>query len=316
MMESGLVMVVYMLIASRKYIECRYTTKGIDKGLYKELISFSGWTFYGALSGMGMTQGSIILLNIFFGPLVNAAFCIGNQLYNAINTLSNSIVVAFRPTLIKSYSCQDMLYMQQLYFYANKAILYLLCLVAMPLMLETEYVLQFWLGYSTPEIILFCRLYIIYTIVLTLHNPITIIIQATGKIRKYSLYVESLTIMNIPVCWGLFILDCPSYTIFIVMIVLCLIAHNIRLVMLRKAIPELKLRSYYKHLILPAFFILGITSMLELFLLQLPIAGFPRFGLIVISSVMVMSILIYVWGFSETERKLLHSLIHKVVNKR
>lgn len=316
MMESGSMMVVYMLIASRKYIECRYTTKGIDKELYKELISFSGWTFYGALSGMGMTQGNIILLNIFFGPLVNAAFCIGNQLYNAINTLSNSIVVAFRPTLIKSYSCQDMPYIQQLYFSANKAILYLLCLVAMPLMLETENVLQFWLGYSTPEIILFCRLYIIYTIVLTLHNPITIIIQATGKIRKYSLYVESFTIMNIPVCWGLFILDCPSYTIFIVMIVLCLIAHNIRLVMLRKAVPELKLRSYYKHLILPAFFILGITSMLELFLLQLPIAGFQRFGLIVISSVMVMSILIYVWGFSEAERKLLHSLIHKVVNKR
>lgn len=315
MMESGIVMVVYMLIASRKYIECRYT-KGIDKGLYRELISFSGWTFYGALSGMGMTQGSIILLNIFFGPLVNAAFCIGNQLYNAINTLSNSIVVAFRPTLIKSYSCQDMPYMQQLYFSANKAILYMLCLVAIPLMLETENVLQFWLGYSTPEIILFCRLYIIYTIVLTLHNPITIIIQATGKIRKYSLYVESLTIMNIPVCWGLFILDCPSYTIFIVMIVLCLIAHNIRLVMLRKAVPELKLRSYYKYLILPAFFILGITSMLELFLLQLPITGFQRFGLIVISSVMVMSILIYVWGFSEAERKLLHSLILKVVNKR
>ena len=314
-LESGIVMVVYMLIASRKYIECRYT-KGIDKGLYRELISFSGWTFYGALSGMGMTQGSIILLNIFFGPLVNAAFCIGNQLYNAINTLSNSIVVAFRPTLIKSYSCQDMPYMQQLYFSANKAILYMLCLVAIPLMLEMENVLQFWLGYSTPEIILFCRLYIIYTIVLTLHNPITIIMQATGKIRKYSLYVESLTIMNIPICWGLFILGFPSYTIFIVMIVLCLIAHNIRLVMLRKTVPELKLRSYYKHLILPAFFILGITSMLELFLLQLPIAGFQRFGLIVISSVMVMSILIYVWGFSEAERKLLHSLILKVVNKR
>ena len=314
-LESGIVMVVYMLIASRKYIECRYT-KGIDKGLYRELISFSGWTFYGALSGMGMTQGSIILLNIFFGPLVNAAFCIGNQLYNAINTLSNSIVVAFRPTIIKSYSCQDMPYMQQLYFSANKAILYMLCLGAMPLMLETENVLQFWLGYSTPEIILFCRLYIIYTIVLTLHNPITIIMQATGKIRKYSLYVESLTIMNIPVCWGLFILGFPSYTIFIVMIVLCLTAHNIRLVMLRKAVPELKLRSYYKYLILPAFFILGITSMLELFLLQLPITGFQRFGLIVISSVMVMSILIYVWGFSEAERKLLHSLILKVVNKR
>ncbi len=115
-------------------------------------------------------------------------FRIGNQLYNAINTLSNSIVVAFRPTLIKSYSCQDMPYIQQLYFSANKAILYLLCLVAIPLMLETERcTAYFWLGYSTPEIILFCRLYIIYTIVLTLHNPITIIMQATGKIRKDSL---------------------------------------------------------------------------------------------------------------------------------
>ena len=234
MSEAFLLMVFYMLVAYRKYPECKYQ-KVKDKTLYKQLFAFSGWTFYGTISSMGMTQGSIVLLNIFFGPIINAAFNIANQIYNAINTLANTINIAIRPSMIKTYSSHNEVYLNKLFIIANKALLYLLIMFSIPLIFELEGILQLWLGNYTPEMVLFSRLYIIFTIILCLHNPITTIIQATGNIKKYILYVESLTILNVPICWIIFKMGMPSFMIFVIMISLGILAHIMRLIILNKA---------------------------------------------------------------------------------
>lgn len=119
MLEAFMVMLLYVIIARRKYPECKYTIVK-KKPLYKELFSFSGWSFYGALAGVGMTQGSTIILNVFFGPIINAAFGIANQIYNAINTLTNSVVIAFRPAMIKAYSSNENGYLEQLFLLAAR----------------------------------------------------------------------------------------------------------------------------------------------------------------------------------------------------
>lgn len=119
MLEAFMVMLLYIIIARRKYPECKYTIVK-KKTLYKELFSFSGWSFYGALAGVGMTQGSTIILNVFFGPIINAAFGIANQIYNAINTLTNSVVIAFRPAMIKAYSSNENGYLEQLFLLAAR----------------------------------------------------------------------------------------------------------------------------------------------------------------------------------------------------
>lgn len=119
MLEAFMVMLLYVIIARRKYPECKYTIVK-KKILYKELFSFSGWSFYGALAGVGMTQGSTIILNVFFGPIINAAFGIANQIYNAINTLTNSVVIAFRPAMIKAYSSNENGYLELLFLLAAR----------------------------------------------------------------------------------------------------------------------------------------------------------------------------------------------------
>lgn len=168
-----------------------------------------------------MTQGSSVILNAFFGPLINAAFGIANQIYNAINTLTNCIVIAFRPAMIKSYSSQENGYLDQLFYANSKAILYLLAMVIIPFIFEAETLLTLWLGNCTATMILYARLYAVYTLFLALHNPITTIIQATGNIRKYTMYVESITILCLPFNWCLFLLGFPSYFLFFTMIGLC-----------------------------------------------------------------------------------------------
>ena len=144
------------------------------------------------MTSVATIQGSALALNVFFGPIINTAFTIGNQIYNAMNTLSGSSVIAFRPAMIKSFAGKDHEYLGKLFAMSNKLIFYLLLMLIIPLSVDTRNMLSVWLGKDSvnTEMIMFVRLYMIYTIALVMHNPITIIIQATGKIRNHTLIVE------------------------------------------------------------------------------------------------------------------------------
>ena len=310
MLEAFMVMLLYVIIARRKYPECKYTIVK-KKILYKELFSFSGWSFYGALAGVGMTQGSTIILNVFFGPIINAAFGIANQIYNAINTLTNSVVIAFRPAMIKAYSWTENGYLEQLFFASSKAILYLLSMVLIPFIFEAETLLTLWLGECTPTMVLFAQLYAVYTICLALHNPITTIIQATGNIRKYSMYVESMTILCLPVSWVLFKLGMPSYYVFVTMIGLCVLAHIIRLLMLQTSISDLTVSKYLARLVLPGILIISITTLIIYCVEELHTNRILQLFLSFIVSAISISILLYAVGISKKERSLIKDLVNR-----
>ena len=314
MIEAFMVMLLYVIIARRKYPECKYTIVK-KKILYKELFSFSGWSFYGALAGVGMTQGSTIILNVFFGPIINAAFGIANQIYNAINTLTNSVVIAFRPAMIKAYSSNEKGYLEQLFFASSKAILYLLSMVLIPFIFEAETLLTLWLGECTPTMVLFAQLYAIYTICLALHNPITTIIQATGNIRKYSMYVESMTILCLPVSWVLFKLGMPSYYVFVTMIGLCVLAHIIRLLMLQTSISDLTASKYLARLVLPGILIISITTLIIYCVEGLHTNRILQLFLSFIVSAISISILLYAVGISKKERSLIKDLVNRKIKK-
>ena len=314
MLEAFMVMLLYVIIARRKYPECKYTIVK-KKILYKELFSFSGWSFYGALAGVGMTQGSTIILNVFFGPIINAAFGIANQIYNAINTLTNSVVIAFRPAMIKAYSSNEKGYLEQLFFASSKAILYLLSMVLIPFIFEAETLLTLWLGECTPTMVLFAQLYAVYTICLALHNPITTIIQATGNIRKYSMYVESMTILCLPVSWVLFKLGMPSYYVFVTMIGLCILAHIIRLLMLQTSISDLTASKYLARLVLPGILIISITTLIIYCVEGLHTNRILQLFLSFIVSAISISILLYAVGISKKERSLIKDLVNRKIKK-
>ena len=103
LISSIIIFTIYIWYSKRRYQECCYT-KNTDKRLYKELLSFSGWTLFGNIANIGMQQGNIILLNIFFGATINAAFGVALQINNAFGSLCNSIIIPLRPAMIKAYA--------------------------------------------------------------------------------------------------------------------------------------------------------------------------------------------------------------------
>ena len=135
-----IVVLLYVITGQRKYKECHYQKKK-NKELYRKLLSFSGWTLFGSLASTGMLQGNTILLNIYFGPVIVAAFGIAQQINNAFNALTNSMVLAFRPPMIKAYAEQQHNYLNQLFSASNKFIFYSLLAIAIHIMLNMETIL-------------------------------------------------------------------------------------------------------------------------------------------------------------------------------
>ena len=296
-----LVFLSYVFIACRRYTECRFK-KVKQKEVYKELLSFSGWTMYGNISGMAMIQGSTILLNVFFGPLANAAFAIANQIYNALGSLSNTVVLAFRPAMIKSYAEQKFDYLDGLFYVHNKALLYLQIAVCLPLVCEMPTILHWWLGDFSQEMVVFSRLFVVYVVGLVMNNPISTIIQATGHVKYYSLTVESITILSLPVAWLFFRLGYPSFTLFVVMIVICILAHLVRLICLHHYYPSFSYRQYIFTLIVPAT-ICVLLSLLAVIPLHRSISSdVLRFLSVVAVSTVVISLCAYFIGLNRDER--------------
>lgn len=259
-----LVFLSYAYYARKHYAECHYTLVK-EKKLYIQLFSFSGWTLFGSLASVGVFQGNTILLNLFFGPIVNTAFGIALQINNAFNTFCNSIVLAIRPAMTRSYAEHDYEYLNRLFFISSKAILYLMLLIAIPLFAYMPFVLDLWLDKVTPNMILFSRLIIVYIVLMTLHHPITIILYAAGKVKQYHLLTETFTLMSFPITWVLFRMGLPSWAAFVSMIGLCMVAHLVRIFCLKRYYGMISIRQYLTSVLMPAMFIaiaMGLFSLL------------------------------------------------------
>lgn len=118
--------------------------------LFKTMLSYSGWNLWGNIAAVMSNQGINILLNIFFGPIVNAAQSIAFQVNSALNSFIQNLQIAINPQIIKNYSANNFQQMQQLVFYGAKYNFFLLLTLSLPILLETKFILYIWLG-NTPE---------------------------------------------------------------------------------------------------------------------------------------------------------------------
>jgi O-antigen/teichoic acid export membrane protein len=298
---SFLVMMSYVLFGYFKYDECRYK-KQKDKTLLRELITFSGWSLFGSMAGVGMSQVTTILINLFFGPLFNAARAISFQFNFALSSLTASFLMALRPQMIKSYAEGSYLYLNKIFNLSNKVIYYLLLIVSLPLFFEMNSVLFFWLNETDYQTVLFSRFILIYTLIMSLNNPISIIIQAIGRVKEYHVSVEIFTLLCVPVTYILFKHGFPAYSTYIVMIIAAVASHGIRLICLKKYYIYFKYSEYFKSFLLPALFITLFSSFLIFLLSRSSVNVFFRipavFGLSLVS---VLS-LVLIFGLSKTEK--------------
>lgn len=240
---------VYFIYCKKKYSE-EVTKPRWDPDTTKSVFSYSGWTLFGSLSGVCANQGISIVLNVFYGPIANAAYAIGLQLSSQVNAFANNFLVAVRPPLIKSYASSDFDYMDKLFYMTSKVSFVLMYIVLLPLYIEIEAILQIWLGSVGVYMVSFTRLMLIYSLILIFGNPITTIVQAAGNVKQYHLLVDGFTLLCLPIAYVSYKLGAQVESSLIILCVVFFIAHAIRLIILKKTVV-FSIKRYITRFIIP-----------------------------------------------------------------
>lgn len=252
---TALISIVIFLMSLRychtKFRYCRYIWKW-DGGIFRELSGYTGWNLFGALSGMLTTQGQNILLNIFFGPIINAAKGIADRIQNVISGFSVNLYMAVSPQIIKSYAAEDYSRALNLVVKTSKMSFLLLFVLSFPLICNMDGLLSIWLGADsrTPDMTAFSQLILIYSLVISLEPPISRLIQATGDIKTYQLSVGAITLAYIPIAALAFKLGGGAVLSLIILIAVMGIAQIMRIFVARRQV-NLSPVEYLKEVVIP-----------------------------------------------------------------
>ena len=194
------ILAIYNRYCARKYEEARFRMVRDVKTL-KEIAGFAGWNMLGELAWVFTGQGVNIILNLFFGPAVNAARGLAEQVNGAVSRFVNNFQVAVNPQLVKNYAVGQLEEMKRLLYSSTRFSYYLMLLLSLPLILKMDYVLHLWLK-DVPEYTTgFCQLVLICTLVATISNLLSQVVRAYGKIRNYQIFVSIVLFLNFPLSY-------------------------------------------------------------------------------------------------------------------
>jgi len=229
-----------------------------DKGIFKSIFSYSSWTLIGSLAFIFNTQGLNILFNLFFGPVANAAYAIGNSVKASVNSFAANFFVATRPPMIKSYAEGNNDYTLKLFYFSSKVIFSLLFVLIVPIFAEIDFILDLWLDTVEQYMPGFVRLMLVWAVILSMSEPITAISQAAGKVKIYHGIVDTFTLLTLPLSYIAFYFNLSAYYGFLISIAVFIVAHIIRLYILRSFFI-LSISHYCKVIVCPIIATMVLT---------------------------------------------------------
>ena len=313
-MISFVIRIIYGVYCNTQFEEARSYKLLWDKDLFISMGNFAGWNLLGVTAGLAYNQGVNILLNIFFGPMINASRGIAFQVQSAVNSFVYNFQVAVNPSITKLYAKGDTDASFKLVFSSSKFSFYLLLLLSMPLILETERVLILWLGIVPQYTVIFTRLVLIDILIGSISGSIQCLVQATGKIRKYQLIISGILLLNLPTSYLLLKIGySPEYTI-IISIVYSLIALFARLRIL-KNLTKFPVKEFIVSVLSRILLVSFIAGFIGVYLENSITESSWKFFYVggMISLALIFSI--FAIGLNVSERKLIKRQALKLINK-
>lgn len=235
-----------------------------DKKKFLEMLSFSGWSLFGSVASMTANQGLNILLNMFFGVVVNAAMGIATQINSAVNQFVSNFQIAFRPQLVKYYAAGELDQLRKLIFTTSKFSYLLLFAIVCPVCFNMQFLLDVWLK-TPPEFSCeFCIFMLVYALLETLSAPMWMTVQATGKIKKYQITISSIIFLNIIFSYLFLKLGFSPVTVLIIKC--CLdVVYLITRILFMKSMVSMSITEYIKKTLLPVFIVTILSICIMLF---------------------------------------------------
>lgn len=284
--------------------------------LFKEMLSFSGWNVFGTMGQMLKDQGINLIINFFFGPVVNAARGIANQVNNGLQSFITNITIPVRPQIIQSYSQGNLYRSLTLTYTISKLSCYFLLLMALPILLEIDFVLHFWLGNNIPQYSsIFVIIIVLNSFIINLNSAVSGLVHATGKMRVYQLCGGIISLISVVIVYiSMLFWKLPPIAL-IVLLVLDIIRQVVALFVLKSIVNEFSLRKYLNGVILPLTIVAFISVLVPLFVHYYMQEGVLRFFVVLVLSILSIGICIYLLGLNQTERIMVKQLITNIVVK-
>ena len=304
---------IYSRYCIKNFPECKYHFV-YDKELTKSMFVYSGWNFIGTSSSILRNQGGNILVNLFFGPSVNAARAVSNQVLHAITGFTNNFMTALKPQITQNYASGNWNYMMDLIFWGSRLTFYLILLLSLPIFLYTDYILHLWLKTVPDHSVLFVQLAITFTALHTLSGTLITAQLATGNIRNYQIVVGGIQLLNLPISYVVYKMGGIAESFVLVAIVCELFCLSARLYMLRPMI-HLSIRKFLSSVILNIIAVTICASIIPLIMKCYVDTNIFSFICGVIITLMCTLISIYLVGCNKKERIIIKEQIKAIKNK-
>src|SRR5690554_2503108 len=293
-------------IAYQVYCRSKYKFE-YDKVYFKELISYSGWNLFGGIASVSRGQGINIVLNIFFGTVVNAAYGLTLQVQGAVNQIVISFQQAVNPQIIKTYSEGNIERMHKLIIQSSKFSFLLMLFLVTPFLFNTDFILNIWLKNPPEHLELFIQLSLITILIDSISYPFRTGIQATGNIKAYQIIVGSLQILTIPISSFWLYFGGNPEVVFYSIIILTFLSLLCRLYFIRKQV-KINLHIFFHQVVIRA---LIISVILYFFSIALNSINFESNWIKLLISIFISFILVLL-GLNKKDTLIIKNILKNI----
>lgn len=312
---SVLIALIYRWYCFKRFQESHFRFI-FNKNIIYPMLSFSGWDIYVNLALIGRNQGVNILLNVFFGPVVNASVNLGFTIQGAISAFGENVLIAIKPQIIKSYAKGEYMEMNKYISIASSLATLSMSIISIPLIIEMEYILHMWLGIYPEGSVDLGRLCLIFSLIYFAFRPLVFGLHAVGNIKLMGLLNGTIYLLVLPISYIMFKFNILNSEIpFYLNILLLLISYGgVNIVLLKRSIEEFQYLHYMLRIIKIAFIVIFAYSLSSLFHNML-YESFYRLFIIVLISMISHSLLAYVLLLNKNERANLIFFIFEGIKK-
>ncbi len=294
-----------------KYKESKYEFY-FDKSFYKVLLSYSGWNLFGNIAAVARGQGSNILLNLFFGTVLNAAYGITMQVQGTVQSFVSNFQLAVNPQIIKYYAGGNIEQCLKLIFQSAKFSYFLMFIITFPIIFNIDFILELWLKNPPKHTTTFVVLCLISLLVECVSGPLMVGAQATGNIKWYQIIIGTLIFLNLPISYLLLKTYHNPDLIYYTSIIISLISLVFRFFFLKK-IMKFPISNFIYNVLLRIVFVSILVILISYFVLHFIFVKneILYFFINVIFIEFFIILFVYGIGLNKEEKKLINGLISK-----
>ena len=305
--------IIYRLYCSKSFDECKMSLK-IDKPLFKEMCSFSGWTTLGHFSAVLNMQGVTMILNYFFGAVVNAARGLAGTVLGIMEQFVTGFITAAVPQLVKYYGAGDMERFKKLIFNVSQYTLFLFAIFAVPILLEIDYVLELWLG-NVPEFTsAFIKVTIIVYFIKYSNYMLDQGLNASGNVKQLSLIIAPIYLIKVPIIFVVGYYGGTPIDVYVVGLIPQFIGMAVILYLLHRY-TQFPSNEYFIKIFLKNFLLIIIATILPYMLQQQMEKGTTRFITVCTLSVLSTLTVLYLFGVNDEVRTMIKSRAKSILRK-